>query len=153
MGARVIRAVREGDLAALVELYRHLHPSDGPLPRGPELDRLWQTFLTQPGLTCLVAEVNGSLVASCCVAIIPNLTREGRPYALVENVVTHRDHRRRGLATAVLEAALARAWGAGCYKAMLLSGSSREAAHRLYERCGFRADDKRGYVARPGAKA
>jgi GNAT superfamily N-acetyltransferase len=144
-----IRAAESGDLIELLELYRHLNPTDEPLPDRETVERLWTGMLTQPGFCCIVATSAGLIVASCCIAIIPNLTRGGRPYALIENVVTHQDFRRRGFATAVLKEALSRAWKAGCYKAMLLTGSKRPETHRFYERCGFRSDEKTGFVARP----
>jgi GNAT superfamily N-acetyltransferase len=106
-------------------------------------------MLAQPGFTCVVGFHDGRLVSSGCLAIIPNLTRGGRPYALIENVVTHRDFRRRGFGRGILRDALRRAWDAGCYKAMLLTGSTRPETHRFYESCGFRSDEKTGFVARP----
>ena len=144
-----IRQAQFADLAGVLELYRHLNPADVPIPAGPAMNNVWAAILTQPGFTCLVGVHADALVASCCLAILPNLTRGGRPYALIENVVTHQDFRRRGFARAMLTEALRRAWDAGCYKAMLLSGSKRSQAHQLYEACGFRADEKTGFVARP----
>ena len=144
-----LRSAEAGDLESLLALYRHLHPIDDPLPDGARLERLWAEMLSQSGFSCIVGNHAGILVSSCCLAIIPNLTRGGRPYALVENVVTHQDFRRRGFATAVLNEALLRAWASGCYKAMLLSGSRRPETHRFYEQCGFRSDEKTGFVARP----
>ena len=41
------------------------------------------------------------------------------------------------------------AWKEGCYKAMLQTGSKQESTHAFYRACGFRADEKTGYVARP----
>lgn len=107
-------------------------------------------MLNQPGFTCIVGFTGGHLVSSCCLAIIPNLTRGARPYALIENVVTHRDFRRQGYAKALLSEALSRAWSKECYKAMLLSGSQRSETHRFYESCGFRSEEKKGFVAHPG---
>ena len=145
-----VRLAKPDDLAALLELYRHLHPLDDPLPSDGTQRDIWRAMLDQPGFSCVVGISEGSLVASCCLAIIPNLTRGGRPYALIENVVTHGDYRRRGFVKAVVSHALRWAWQSGCYKAMLLTGSKRPEVHRFYKSCGFLADDKTGFVARPG---
>ena len=62
-----------------------------------------------PGVTVLVADHAGRASATCILVVVPNLTRGGRPYALIENVVTHSSLRGQGYERAVLEAALAEA--------------------------------------------
>jgi ribosomal protein S18 acetylase RimI-like enzyme len=142
----LIRQAQSDDLPALVDLYRHLHASDAALPAGRARDVLWGQFLKHPGLQCFVGEVDGTLVASCCLAVVPNLTRGGRPFGVIENVVTHGDYRRRGLGTTLMRHALEAAWSARCYKVMLQSNVRRVEAHRFYERCGFSGDEKLGFV-------
>jgi ribosomal protein S18 acetylase RimI-like enzyme len=141
-----IRDVREEELAQLLELYRHLHADDSPLPAEDRLLELWKSICHNDNLIYLAAEVDGRLVSSCTLAIVPNLTRGARPYAVVENVVTHREYRCRGLGTAVLRAAVERARGRGCYKVMLLTGSKQESTLRFYERAGFRRGVKTGFL-------
>jgi GNAT superfamily N-acetyltransferase len=145
-----IRLAEAADLAGLLALYRHLHVVDAPLPETTGVERLWAAMLAHPGLKCIVASSDALLVSSCCLVVIPNLTRGGRPYALIENVVTHADYRRRGFGTAVVKRAMALAWEAGCYKTMLMTGSKQAGTHRFYERCGLRPD-KTGFVARPNS--
>ena len=144
----LIRPAAFGDLEPLRQLYTHLHPNDEVLSDIAAIQG-WEAMLAQPGFTCIVGVLENQLVASCCLAVIPNLTRGGRPYALIENVVTHGAFRRRGFGRAVLAEALALAWAAKCHKAMLLTGSKLLETRRFYEACGFRSDDKTGYVARP----
>ncbi len=148
-----IRPVRESELATMLELLSHLHARDEPLPDEPALQEVWQQILTNPKIHCLVGELDGQLVCTCIMTIIPNLTRGARPYSLVENVVTHADFRNRGLGAQLMQHTLQLAWDSGCYKVMLLSGLHREEAHRFYERVGF---EKRrvGFVAQaPVAQA
>ncbi len=51
----------------------------------------------------IVNEIEGQIVSSCVCVIIPNLTRKVRPYAFVENVVTHVDYRGKGYAGECLD--------------------------------------------------
>lgn len=145
-----IREVADDELFALLCLYAHLHPEEGMLPPG-EAAPLWETLRQDPNQCCLGVYWNGSLVATCTLIVIPNLTRGGRPYGLIENVVTHPDYRRRGLGTAVLERALQMAWERDCYKVMLLTGSKNETTLRFYEEAGFTRGVKTGFLARPPA--
>jgi len=144
-----IRNAHQNELEALLNLYQHLHATDAPLPEGATLRQIWSEILSDPKVYCLVADLNGELVASCVLVVIPNLTRGARPYGLIENVVTHAAHRRKGIATQLLRHALQVAWGKNCYKAMLLTGSKHKEIHRFYEQAGFIKGDKTGFVAKP----
>ena len=136
-----IRPARPDDLTAVLALYRQLNPADPP-PDPACAAAAWAALPSSGLTTVLVAEQRGRLVSSCTLAIVPNLSRGARPYAVIENVVTDVDHRRRGLGRAVLKAAQDRAWDAGCYKVLLATGSKRESTLRFYDGAGFTRDAK-----------
>jgi len=144
-----IRSAQQGELKALLNLYQHLHTADTALPEDAVLRQVWDEIQSDPKIHCLVADLNSEIVASCILVVVPNLTRGARPYGLIENVVTHADYRRKGIATTLLRHALQMAWDKNCYKVMLLSGSQREEVHYFYEQVGFVKGDKTGFVARP----
>jgi GNAT superfamily N-acetyltransferase len=147
--AIIIEMAEWADLTGLLALYRYLNPADPLLPVDNSLQRHWQDILDNKALHYIVARVEGELVSTCNLTIVPNLTRSARPYGLIENVVTHPDYRRRGIGTQVLQYALAIAWQQGCHKAMLLTSSKNEATLRFYEQAGFMRGEKTGFVARP----
>ena len=117
-------------------LYRHLNPTDPPLDDITAEER-FSVILAQPGMTVLMGFARDIAVATVTTIVVPNLTRGGASYALLENVVTHADHRRRGLGRAVLVHAIELAWQADCYKVLLATGSKRESTLRFYEEAGF----------------
>jgi GNAT superfamily N-acetyltransferase len=96
-----------------------------------------------------VGEMEGRLVASCTLIIIPNLTRGARPYGLIENVVTHAEFRQKGIGGSLLRYTLQLAWEHQCYKVMLLTGRKQEETLRFYEKAGFQRGIKTGFVAKP----
>ena len=90
-----IREVQNGDLFGLLELYTMLHEKSVPKD-SEELRKLWNSILADKNHHIIVAEDNGKIVSTCVCVIVPNLTHELRPYAIVENVVTHEAYRNRG---------------------------------------------------------
>ena len=149
----VVREVKADELDALLALYEDLNPEDVPAAPDGALRAVWGAACENPMIRYVAAELDARLVASCTLIVVPNLTGQARPFGLIENVVTHREFRRRGLGTAALEYALDLAWDAGCYKVMVLTGRKEPGVHRFYERADFHQDGKTGFIARPPEKA
>ena len=145
----VIRLGTEQDLAGLLSLYRELRPHDPPLSPEVAFETL-RALLARPDVRLIVAEVDGGLAATCQLGVIPTLTNGGRPFGVIEHVITATRFQRQGLSQQVVEQALTIAWERACYKVMLLSGEGREAAHRLYEKLGFQAGIEKGFVIKRG---
>ncbi|MFN3254331.1 MAG: GNAT family N-acetyltransferase [Ilumatobacter sp.] len=141
----MIRSASPSDFVAIKRLYAQLQPADPPVTH----EAVFLQIIEQPGLDLLVLELSGQVVATTYLNIIPNLTRSARPYAVIENVVVDETHRGTGLGRKIMDATLTRAWEAGCYKAMLLTGSSNPNTHAFCRASGFSADAKTAYLARP----
>lgn len=141
----MVREAEKEDLGSILELYLCLHERSVP-EASEELCRAWKRILEDEDHHLIVNEVDGRIAASCVCVVIPNLTRGGRPYALVENVVTHTEFRGRGLALACLEYAKEIARRSGCYKMMLLTGSKEKETLAFYRKAGYNSEDKTAFV-------
>ena len=140
-----VREIRDNELSNLLELYKHLHELGIP-DNGEHLQNTWAAICSDENHHIIVCEVDSKLVSSCVCVIIPNLTRNIRPYAFIENVVTHADHREKGYATACLNYAKGLAVKADCYKMMLLTGSKSESTLNFYKRAGYNCMDKTAFI-------
>ena len=141
----MIREARMEDLDALLELYLFLHEDSIP-DHDQHLKDTWEKIISDPAHHLIVNETDGKIVSSCVCVIIPNLTRNVRPYAFVENVVTHGDYRKKGLASACLDYAREIARKENCYKMMLLTGSKKPETLRFYESAGYNSSDKTAFI-------
>lgn len=135
----------KNDLKAILELYLFLHETDVP-EESEHLRRTWDQIITDENHHFIVCEVDGKIVSSCVCVIIPNLTRNVRPYAFIENVVTHESYRGKGYATDCLKYAKKIAEQNNCYKMMLLTGSKRESTLNFYRNAGYNSGDKTAFV-------
>lgn len=141
----MIREAVFSDLRGLLELYLHLHETSVP-EDSEALRAAWAQIMADGNHHVIVDEADGKLVASCVCVVIPNLTRGARPYAFIENVVTHADYRRQGRARACLDYAREIARQANCYKLMLMTGAKSEGTLDFYRKCGFNDADKTAFI-------
>ena len=142
----VIRQVEERDLMGLLSLYNQLH--DNPIPENSrDLRALWKRILRDSNHHIIVVEEeDGKLISSCVLVIVPNLTHNQRPYALIENVITDVFCRNKGYATACLNYAKEITEKENCYKIMLLTGSKQESTLSFYEKLGYNRQDKTAFI-------
>ena len=112
----------------------------------------WKEILAEynrdPYNYILVIEEDGQVVSSVQLGIIRSLTHNVRPFAVVENVVTHADHRQKGYASALLQKAAEIAKERNCYKLFLETGSNRESTLNFYRQNGFAIDEKHSCLMR-----
>ena len=141
----MVREIKENELFDLLELYLNLHESSVP-KMTEHLKSVWDTIINDNNHHIIVNEQDGKIVSSCVCVIIPNLTRNVRPYAFVENVVTHSDYRGKGYATDCLNYAKELAKKAECYKMMLLTGSKEDSTLNFHTKAGYNSTDKTAFI-------
>lgn len=141
----MIREITVNDFEGLSRLYTHLH-NNKPIPQ--EKFGIFKAILEDKNHHIIVAEEDGKIVSSCVCIIILNLTHNQQPYAVIENVVTDKDYRKRGLASQCLAYAKALAKKENCYKIMLLTGSKKRSTHKFYQKNGYNRFEKTGYIQR-----
>lgn len=143
----LIREINENDFDGLSELYTHLH-NNKPIENNDLNRSVFHQILSDIHHHIIVAEEEGKIVSSCACVIIPNLTHNQQPYAIIENVVTHKDYKNRGLASQCLDYAREISLNNNCYKMMLLTGSKKCSTHKFYRKNGYNRFEKTGYIQR-----
>ena len=143
----MIREIAENDFDDLIKLYAQL--GNNPIPQKSEdVLAVWNKILQNKDYHIVVADVDGAVVSTCTCVIIPNLTHNQRPYAVVENVVTDQSFRGRGYATSCLNYAKEIAIKNNCYKLMLMTGSKKETTLNFYRNAGYTDKTKTAFDQR-----
>lgn len=140
----MVREAAASDLSQILNLYLHLHETQ--VPDSQNSQNVFSEIINDKNHHLIVNEIDGQIVSSCVCVIIPNLTRNVRPYAFIENVVTHADYRKKGYASACLNFAKEIAVKNNCYKMMLLTGSKEESTLNFYKNCGYNNTDKTAFI-------
>jgi GNAT superfamily N-acetyltransferase len=137
----------EDEIPSLLELYKQLNPRDEIVADENAVKNIWDK-ITSRNIKYFTAKDDERIVSSCYICIIPNLTRGGRPIGFIENVITDKSYRRKGIGKRIVEMALAYASEQNCYKVILQSGKERTPAHQFYESIGFDGESKRAFEVR-----
>lgn len=143
-----IRTATSGDLPQLLDLLPQISRSPERLvakvPQRHKAERILEDILTSEHIHLVVAERESDLVGALTLVIVPNLTYNGRPWSIIENVVVARGHRRRGIGKQLMSFAFKLAEGQGCYKVQLLSGPNENQVG-FYRSLGMQDGTSRGF--------
>jgi ribosomal protein S18 acetylase RimI-like enzyme len=137
------RLATEADLPEIVRLLADDHLGGSrerhtdPLP--PEYGIAFAA-LQKIGAEVILAEDTAGRVIGCLqLLVLPGLGSLGKQRAQIEAVRIESSLRGKGLGSDLIRHAIARAKQRGCKLVQLTSDNSRQGAHRLYERLGFKA--------------
>jgi GNAT superfamily N-acetyltransferase len=138
-----IRDATVDDLPSLVELLQQLSIDTPREDLSPDVAQQYRATFAEieadPRQRLLVLEADGGVVGSLVLIVIPNLSHQCKPYALVENVIVDEAMRGSGYGEHLMRFAIDEARRAGCYKLSLTSNKRRADAHRFYQRLGLAA--------------
>lgn len=136
-----IRPALLTDLLEIITLY-HLDPLRGagetltePLPTCYR--EAYERITADPNQLLLVAEVDARVVGTMQLTFIQHLFAGGLRRAVLEALFVHPDYQSRGIGSALIAEAKARALAASCQSLELTSNKLRTRAHAFYEREGF----------------
>ena len=137
-----IRPARYADIERILALYDeltlvHSLVEEKRHPSREEYERTLDRMQTIPCLQLLVIEDDGYVVGLMELLIIPNLSHNALPWALIEGLIVDSRYRRRGLGKTLMQYAINKARDAGCYKLELSSNKKRLEAHGFYRSLGF----------------
>jgi len=141
----VIRTATEDDLPRILELYLQLAipPIEDNSPDNPVLDSHRKAFAdisALPGCEVIVAEEDDQVIGTSMLTIVPNLSHNGKPWIIVENVVVDNKFRRTGAGKLLMDYIKEKALETGCCKIQLMSDKRRtEEAHKFYKAIGYNA--------------
>ncbi len=146
-GSLEYRTARKNDLPGLLALYKQLNPEEELIDLKKAYS-IWETTEKSNTTRYFVAMDDAKAVSTCNITLVPNLTRNGKPFAIIENVITDNNYRRQGIGKKVIENAVQYAKENNCYKVVLLSSAKRIESHKFYESIGFNGNSKKGFEIR-----
>ncbi|WP_413988286.1 GNAT family N-acetyltransferase [Labrys okinawensis] len=125
-----LEAVTAEDAEALAGLMRQLSSHAPPLAQAN-----FARIIAGSSTTMFVARINGRIVGTATMVLIE--VASGSRVS-IEDVVVDESQRGTGIGDALMRVAVAAARAQGAGKVDLTSNPSRQAAHRLYLRLGFK---------------
>jgi GNAT superfamily N-acetyltransferase len=103
----------------------------------PAYERAFAAIDADPAQQLLVTELEGEVVGTMQLTVIPGLARVGASRLQIEAVRVRSDRRNLGIGAAMMRWAVAEAPELGASLVQLTSDLARVDAHRFYERLGF----------------
>jgi ribosomal protein S18 acetylase RimI-like enzyme len=126
----IVRMLSDDDLGSQRERY------EDPLPEA--YYSAFEQIESDPNHELIVAERNGEVIGTLHLMFLPSLSYEGGLRAQIESVRVDKKFQGQGIGSAMMQWSMQRAKQRGAHLVQLTTHKTREAAHRFYERLGFK---------------
>lgn len=141
----LIRKAASQDIARLVRMYRQFDENaNNAVAHHRMQDTLAQ--INRSGFVAIAEEEN-QIMGTYTFYLCPNLARDCRPFAVIENVIVDASRRRREIGKTLMNHAIETAKELGCYKLMLCTSADWNDNVQFYLSCGF-INNKTGFEYR-----
>lgn len=112
--------------------------SDDPSePLDPAYLAAFDAITADPNQRLIVAEIDGAVVGTMQLSLLPGLLNRGAWRGQIEAVRVAADRRSLGLGAQMIDWAVAWFRERGCFMAQLTSNNDRTRAHAFYEKLGW----------------
>lgn len=129
----------------LIELYNQLLPNF-QTSYNDKVEELYNLIDKSDYYYIIVGIENEIAITTCSMIVIPNLTHGQRPYAIIENVITHKNYRKKGYGSQVINYAINLAKDKNCYKILLQTRRKEKGTLNFYKKLGFTDNMTTGFM-------
>ncbi|WP_456278803.1 GNAT family N-acetyltransferase [Bacillus sp. AK128] len=138
----MIREAERTDKEQISELYRMLVPNS---KKRNVLEEQIDQIRKDPNNFLLVFDEGGEILGTLTMNICLQALHGYSPYAVIENIIVHENHRNKKIGQKLLQYAEEYCKSIDCHRIMLLSNSKRHSAHKFFEREGYDGNVSRGF--------
>jgi N-acetylglutamate synthase-like GNAT family acetyltransferase len=142
----MIREAEAKDVSALSGLYRQLVGTVAPDTTIDVREDRVEEIRADPHNFLFVLEMSDRICGTAFLTLCLDPLYRYQPYALLENFVIDEGEQGKSYGKMLIRYVEHFCVEADCSKIMLLSNSKRSKAHRFFEKQGFSADRKKGFV-------
>jgi N-acetylglutamate synthase-like GNAT family acetyltransferase len=141
-----IRQAEMSDASAITDLYRQLVSPVAPDVQVDVTEDRIAEIRADPHNFLFVLQTDVGVCGTAFLTLCLDPMHRNQPYALLENFVIDERQRANGYGAALTRYIENFCLQADCSKIILLSNSNRSEAHAFFERQGFSAEPKKGFV-------
>ncbi len=128
----------------ILELYQQLLPEEN-IFLNENLLTVFKSIMNKKEYNIIIGIINGKVITTCTLLVIPNITHNMRPYGIIENVITHAEYRGEGYGAQVINYAKNIALENNCHKIMVQTRRKDERVFRFYKKVGFEDNISKGF--------
>lgn len=137
-----IKAIETDDLNSLAELYYDLSgiPSNLKI-----MNEKFHKMQIDPDYLLLGAKKDNVLIGSLMAIFCMDLVGDCKDFILVENLIVHKDYRKKGIGKGLMSYIEKLAFEREVYFIQFVSSANRTDAHHFYESLGYKMEDSKGF--------